>query len=73
MIYLTINKYFFWLPDLFKLDFNNQKLSKYEDLIKVEFIKTFSSRDIERAFYTREFFNTYNISEGFIIYEKVSI
>lgn len=47
---------------MFELDLNNQKLSKYENLVRVEFIKTFSSRDVEKPFYIREFLNTYKIS-----------
>ena len=50
------------IPDLFELDLNNRKLSKYENLVRVEFIKTFSSRDVEKPFYIREFLNTYKIS-----------
>ncbi len=54
--------YPFRIPDLFELDLNNRKLSKYENLVRVEFIKTFSSRDVEKPFYIREFLNTYKIS-----------
>ena len=57
-------KYPFRIPDLFELDLNNKnrKLSKYENLVRVEFLKTFSSRDLEKAFYIREFLNLYKIS-----------
>ena len=43
-------KYFFRIPDLFELDLNNRKLSKYENLVRVKFIKTFSSRGVEKPF-----------------------
>ena len=49
--------YPFRLPDLFK-----GNLTKHERLVRVEFIKTFSSKDVEKCFYLREFFNTYKIS-----------
>lgn len=55
-------RYPFRIPDLFEIDPNNRKLSKYENLVRVEFIKTFSSRDVEKPFYIREFLNTYKIS-----------
>ena len=55
-------RYPFRIPDLFELDLNNQKLSKYENLVRVEFIKIFSSRDVQKPFYIREFLNTYKIS-----------
>ena len=55
-------RYPFRIPDLFEIDLNNRKLSKYENLVRVEFIKTFSSRDVEKPFYIREFLNTYKIS-----------
>ena len=55
-------KYPFRIPDLFELDLKHRKLSKYENLVRVEFIKTFSSRDVEKSFYIREFLNTYKIS-----------
>ena len=54
--------YPFRILDLFELDLNNRKLSKYENLVRVEFIKTFSSRDVQKPFYIREFLNTYKIS-----------
>ena len=47
---------------MFELDLKDRKLSKYENLVRVEFIKTFSSRDVEKAFHIREFLNTYKIS-----------
>ena len=47
---------------MFELDLNNPKLSKYENLVRVEFIKIFSSRDVQKPFYIREFLNTYKIS-----------
>ena len=49
--------YPFRLPDLFK-----GNLTKHQRLVRVEFIKTFSSKDVEKCFYLREFFNTYKIS-----------
>ena len=49
--------YPFRLPDLFK-----GNLTKHERLVRVDFIKTFSSKDVEKCFYLREFFNTYKIS-----------
>ena len=55
-------KFPFGLPDLFELDLNNRKLSKYENLVRVEFIKIFSHRHVEKSFHIREFLNTYKIS-----------
>lgn len=52
----------FRIPDLFELDLNNRKLSNYENLVRVEFIKIFSSRDLEKPFLIREFLNIYKIS-----------
>jgi len=49
--------YPFRLPDLFK-----GNLTKHERLVRVEFIKTFSSKDLEKSFHLREFFNVYKIS-----------
>jgi hypothetical protein len=49
--------YPFRLPDLFQ-----GNLTKHERLVRVEFIKTFSSNDVEKCFHLREFFNTYKIS-----------
>ena len=49
--------YPFKLPDLFQ-----GNLTKHERLVRVEFVKTFSSKYIEKYFYIREFFNTYKIS-----------
>jgi hypothetical protein len=61
-------RYPFRIPDLFELHLNNRKLSKYENLVRVEFIKTFSSRDVEKPFYIREFLNTYKISNQTNLY-----
>lgn len=55
-------KYPFRIPDFFELDLTNRKLSKYENLVRVEFIKPFSSRDVDKTFYIREFRNTSKIS-----------
>ena len=49
--------YPFRLPDLFQ-----GNLNKHERLVRVEFIKTFSSKGIEKSFHFREFFHTYKIS-----------
>ena len=49
--------YPFKLPDLFQ-----RNLTKHERLVRVEFIKTFSSKDLEKYLHLREFFNTYKIS-----------
>ena len=49
--------YPFRLPDLFQ-----RNLTKHERLVRVEFVKTFSSKYIEKYFCLREFFNTYKIS-----------
>ena len=49
--------YPFRLPDLFQ-----GNLNKHEKLVRVEFIKTFSSNDLEKCFHLREFFHTYKIS-----------
>jgi len=49
--------YPFRVPDLFQ-----GNLTKHERLVRVEFIKTFSSKDAEKCFHLREFFNTYKIS-----------
>lgn len=49
--------YPFRLPDLFQ-----RNLTKHEKLVRVEFVKTFSSKYIEKYFYIRQFFNTYKIS-----------
>ena len=46
--------YPFRLPDLFQ-----GNLTKHERLVRVEFVKTFSSKYIEKYFYIRQFFNTY--------------
>jgi hypothetical protein len=49
--------YPFKLPDLFQ-----RNLTKHERLVRVEFIKTFSSKDLEKYLHLRQFFNTYKIS-----------
>ena len=49
--------YFFRLPDLFQ-----ENLTKHERLVRVEFVKAFSSKYIEKHFYLKEFFNGYKIS-----------
>jgi hypothetical protein len=41
-------QYTFRFSDLFKGD-----LTKYEGLVRIEFIKTFSSKDVEKRFYIR--------------------
>ena len=55
-------RYSFRLPDLFELNLNDQKLSKYENLFRVKFIKTFSSRNVDKRYHIIEFLNTYKIS-----------
>jgi len=55
-------QYPFRLPDLFKVDLTDQKLTNYENLVRVESIRTLSSKDVEKLFHIREFFNTYKIS-----------
>ncbi len=57
--------YPFRLPDLFK-----GNLNKHEMLVRVEFIKTFSSKDVEKCFHIREFFNTYKISNQNVFFNK---
>jgi hypothetical protein len=54
--------YSFQIPDLFELELNNRKLSKYENLVRVKFIKTFSFRNVEKPFDIIEFLNIYKIS-----------
>jgi len=49
--------YPFRLPDLFQ-----GNLNKHQRLVRIEFIKTFSSKDLEKSFHFREFFHTYKIS-----------
>ena len=49
--------YPFKLPDLFQ-----GNLTKHERLVRVEFIQTFSSKDVEKSFHLRQFFHTYKIS-----------
>ena len=44
---------------MFEIDLNNRKLSKYENLVRVEFIKTFSSENIDKVFFIKEFFQNY--------------
>ena len=75
-------KYPFYLPNLFQT-----KLTKDPLEIRFKFIQVFSSLNIEKVFliqddykiiyngnyyFTKEF-NTHDISEGFVIYEKLSI
>lgn len=36
-------------------------LNKYERLVRIEFIKTFSSKDPQKSFNIRQFFNTYRV------------
>ena len=50
-------QYPFRFPDLFE-----GKLTKYEKLVRIEFIKTFSSKDPHKNFNIRQFFNTYKLS-----------
>ena len=50
-------QYPFRFPDLFEGD-----LTKHERLVRIEFIKTFSSKDVQKRFNIRQFFNTYKIS-----------
>lgn len=50
-------QYPFRFPDLFEGD-----LTKHERLVRIELIKTFSSKDVEKRFHIRQFFNTYKIS-----------
>jgi hypothetical protein len=55
-------QYPFRLPDLFEVGLTDRKLTKYEKLVRVESIRTLSSKDVEKRFYIRQFFNTYKIS-----------
>ena len=55
-------QYPFRLPDLFEKDLTDPKLTKYENLVRVECIKTLSSKEVEKHFYIREFITTYKIS-----------
>ena len=74
-------RYCFRMPDLFELDFNNRKLSKYENLVRVEFIKTYSSIHLRKEFNITQFLDNYpsvlsnqhkrQIKEHFIQYLKV--
>ena len=50
-------QYPFRFPDLFE-----GNLTKYERLVRIEFIKTFSSKDPHKSFNIRQFFNTYKVS-----------
>ncbi len=50
-------QYPFRFPDLFE-----GNLTKYERLVRIEFIKTFSSKDPHKSFNIRQFFNTYRVS-----------
>lgn len=50
-------QYPFRFPDLFE-----GNLTKYERLVRIEFIKTFSSKDPHKIFNIRQFFNTYRVS-----------
>lgn len=43
-------QYPFRLPDLFEKDISDQKLTKYENLVRVECIKTLSSKEVEKQF-----------------------
>ena len=54
--------YPFKLPDFFQVDDSNQKLSKYQYLVRAEVIKTYSCRSTEKIFNLREFFNTHRVS-----------
>jgi len=47
---------------LFEVDLTDRKLTKYENLVRVESIRTLSSKDVEKRFHIREFFDTYKIS-----------
>ena len=50
-------QYPFRFPDLFEGNF-----TKYKRLVRIEFIKTFSSKDPHKIFNIRQFFNTYRVS-----------
>lgn len=50
-------QYPFRFPDLFE-----GNLTKHERLVRIEFIKTFSSKDPHKSFNIRQFFNTYKVS-----------
>jgi hypothetical protein len=50
-------QYPFRFPDLFE-----GNLTKYERLVRIEFIKTFSSKDAHKSFNIRQFFNTSRVS-----------
>lgn len=53
---------FYYLYPFRLLDLFQGNLTKHERLVRVEFVKTFSSKYIEKYFYIRQFFNTYKIS-----------
>lgn len=44
------------------LDLFEGNITKYERLVRIEFIKTFSSKDSHKSFNIRQFFNTYRVS-----------
>jgi hypothetical protein len=44
------------------LDLFEGNLTKYERLVRIEFIKTFSSKNPHKSFNIRQFFNTYRVS-----------
>ena len=50
-------QYPFRFPDLFE-----RNLTKYERLVRIEFIKTFSSKNPHKSFHIRQFFNRYRVS-----------
>jgi len=50
-------QYPFRFPNLFE-----GNLTKYERLVRIEFIKTFSSKDAYKSFNIRQFFNTCKVS-----------
>jgi hypothetical protein len=37
-------------------------LTKYKRLVRIEFLKTFSSKDLDKSFNIKQFFNTYEVS-----------
>ena len=53
MICFTITTF----PDFFEVN-----LTKYERLVRIEFIKTFSCKNPQKSFNIRQFFNTYRVS-----------
>jgi hypothetical protein len=54
--------YPFKLPDFFQVNDPNQKLSKYQYLVRAEVIKIYSCRSTEKIFNLREFFNNHKVS-----------